>query len=67
MLSIYVNGESDIPDNVLDAINSMQAVFGIRGRYTADLDEMRQFIAENSGQEIADQVKADYFLHPQAL
>ena len=64
MLSIYVNDDSEIPQNVHDAINDMQAVFGVTNRYNAPFEDIVEFISNNSGEEIASQVKADYFLVP---
>jgi len=64
MLSIYINDDSVIPKNVHDAINDMQAVFGVKNRYTASFKEIVEFISSASGEEIASQVKAEYFLDP---
>ena len=62
MLSIYINNDSVIPQNVHDAIGDMQAIFGVKNRHTVPFEEIIKFISDNSGEKIASQVKAEYFL-----
>jgi|TARA_R110000803_G_scaffold207534_1_gene275538 hypothetical protein len=67
MFSIYINDKSDIPEDVLAAINDMQAVFGVQNRYLAHFSEITDHIKLNSGSEIARQVKESFFVIPEHL
>ena len=40
----------------------MQAIFGVKNQHTATFEEIIKFISNNSGEKIASQVKAEYFL-----